>query len=51
MNQLVFNDPAARQEDVAWLDRAVEEQLAEVRARPRKRYLINRSDPDKLSLG
>jgi DNA processing protein len=34
-----------------WLDRAVEERLAEVRARPRKRYLIHRSDPDQLSLG
>jgi DNA processing protein len=35
----------------SWLDRAVEEQLAEVRARPRKRYLSRRSDPDQLSLG
>jgi predicted Rossmann fold nucleotide-binding protein DprA/Smf involved in DNA uptake len=35
----------------SWLDRAVEEQLADVRARPRKRYVIHRSDPDQLSLG
>jgi predicted Rossmann fold nucleotide-binding protein DprA/Smf involved in DNA uptake len=33
-----------------WLDRAVDEQLAEVRMRP-KRYLGRRGGPDQLSLG
>jgi hypothetical protein len=33
-----------------WLDRAVDEQLAEVRARP-TRYLGRRGGPDQLSLG